>query len=303
MEYMSLYQLLSFFMIYAFFGWCTEVIFQALGKGIVVNRGFLNGPICPIYGCGVVSVLLLLEHLGSRYPETTNAAGIFVVGVFLATGIELFGGWILDKAFHARWWDYRDRKFNLNGYVCPQFALIWGFGILLVVRIVHPFIRNLLMLPGETKWGWGILIVLYVIFLADISTSVSIMVGLNKRFAELNELKQAMRVVSDKLSSKIGEESLDTKQKVEIARLEVALGKAELKDAIENAQDEIRDKIQDAGHELERNLEERKKELMDKVFARKHFGMGRMIFANPTFDHREYKHWLREIRNEFENKK
>ncbi len=89
-----------------------------MSKGLVVNRGFLNGPVCPIYGFGVLAVFFLLQITGDGEFYEQNALKVFIFGVVLATAVELFGGWILDKAFHARWWDYSDRPFNLNGYIC-----------------------------------------------------------------------------------------------------------------------------------------------------------------------------------------
>lgn len=113
-------------------------------QGLVVNRGFLNGPVCPIYGFGVLAVFFLLQITGDGEFYEQNALKVFIFGVVLATAVELFGGWILDKAFHARWWDYSDRPFNLNGYICLQFSIIWGMSILLVVRAVYPMLSSIL---------------------------------------------------------------------------------------------------------------------------------------------------------------
>ena len=120
MDY-SVYQLLGLFLVYSFLGWCVEVTFVAVTLGQVVNRGFLNGPVCPIYGVGMLGVLLLLE------PISDNILLLFFGGMLLCTAVELVGGWILEKVFHTRWWDYTDQPFNLKGYVCLGFSLMWGF--------------------------------------------------------------------------------------------------------------------------------------------------------------------------------
>ena len=104
-----IYQLLWLFFIYAFLGWCTEVAYAALDTGKLVNRGFLNGPLCPIYGCGMAAVLTLL------LPLQDNLLILFAGGMLLTTLIELVGGWALKTLFHTTWWDYSDKPFNLGG--------------------------------------------------------------------------------------------------------------------------------------------------------------------------------------------
>lgn len=287
MEQLEMYKILSYFLIYSFLGWGVEVAYQAISKGLVINRGFLNGPVCPIYGFGVVSILVLLYTVSDGHPEQVNAFGVFVIGVILATVIELFGGWALDKLFHARWWDYRDRKFNLNGYICPEFSVYWGIGIVILIRIIHPFIYDFIFLRPVLMISWLILIVMYLIYFVDFCTSVLIMIGLNKRFAELDELQRRMRVVSDRMSTKIGEDTLEKKEKVEEARVEVALAKAELHDEIEE-------------HRLKYHA--RKREIYDRIIKQKYFGTGRMFFDNPTFEHRDYIQYIDELRREKNSK-
>lgn len=283
MEQLEMYKILSYFLIYSFLGWGVEVAYQAISKGLVINRGFLNGPVCPIYGFGVVSILVLLYTVSDGHPEQVNAFGVFVIGVILATVIELFGGWALDKLFHARWWDYRDRKFNLNGYICPEFSVYWGIGIVILIRIIHPFIYDFIFLRPVLMISWLVLIVMYVIYFVDFCTSVLIMIGLNKRFAELDELQRRMRIVSDRMSTKIGEDTLEKKEKVEEVRVEVALAKAEIHDELEE-------------HRLKYHA--RKREIYDRIIKQKYFGTGRMFFDNPTFEHRDYIQYIDELRRE-----
>ena len=195
---LTYYQVLQYFVIYSFLGWCVEVIYQAAAKGIVVNRGFLNGPVCPIYGFGVISVFALL---GAFSPESMYEASgllVFAEGIVLATAIELFGGWALDKIFHARWWDYSNKPLNFHGYICLEFSLIWGMGIVFVVKILQPSIESMsaAILP-ESQAGWILLAVIYTGYAADVVVSAMIMAGLNKRMAELDEMRRRMRVVSE----------------------------------------------------------------------------------------------------------
>lgn len=134
---MTFYDLLWYFTIYSFLGWCSEVIFATVTTGKFVNRGFLNGPVCPIYGFGMSLVLLVL------LPFSDNIPLLFIGGALLTSAIELVGGWALKKFFHTTWWDYSNQPFNLGGYICLKFSILWGLCVVVVIRIVHTAIASL----------------------------------------------------------------------------------------------------------------------------------------------------------------
>ena len=115
---MELYHLAAFFFIYGVLGWCVEVAYAAAKQGEFVNRGFLNGPICPIYGVGVVSVIYCLGEVKG------NLAVLYAASVALVTVIEGITGFVMDRLFHHKWWDYTDQPLNIGGYVCLVFSLI-----------------------------------------------------------------------------------------------------------------------------------------------------------------------------------
>ena len=207
---MTYYQIFSYFIIYSFIGWCVEVVFHAVRYGRVINRGFLNGPVCPVYGFGVILVFGVLNIIAALYSPTGGVAGIpipilYVLGLLLTSFVEFMGGFLLDKFFHARWWDYRNEKFNIGGYVCLKFSLIWGAGIILIVRILHPMLieQNLSRFPEQI--GRWILVVMYAAYVTDVIVSALTMMKLNQQLAELEELRQSMRVVSNTLSYVLGE--------------------------------------------------------------------------------------------------
>ena len=236
----SYYHILQYFLIYSFIGWCVEVIYQAVSKGVIVNRGFLNGPVCPIYGFGVLAVFAAVNTAEAYAEPGSGKAGfllVFLCGAALTTSIELFGGWALDKIFHARWWDYSDKPFNFHGYICLEFSLLWGLGIVLVVEVAHPLIASILNRSAPQSVGWPLMGILYTVYAADFMLSVMIMVGLNKRLAELDEMQKKMRVVSNKLSKEIGRGALETAQHVGEARVQAALATAEARDTLSAAKD------------------------------------------------------------------
>ena len=125
-----------YFFIYAFLGWCVEVVFHTITTGRWVNRGFLNGPVCPIYGVGMVLVLLAL------WPLRHNLFVLFLGSVVLTSTLELITGWVLKTLFHTTWWDYSDEPFQLGGYICLRFSLAWGVGGVFMVRIIHPVVHQ-----------------------------------------------------------------------------------------------------------------------------------------------------------------
>ena len=127
---MTYYQICWYFLIYSFGGWALEVVYHAVACGKVINRGFLNGPVCPVYGFGVLSVFAMMNTFqGSGYQ--LNDGMIFLFGVILATAVELIAGWLLDVCFHARWWDYSNKPLNFHGYICLEFSSgEWRFCLL-----------------------------------------------------------------------------------------------------------------------------------------------------------------------------
>ena len=242
----SYYHIFQYFLIYSFLGWCTEVAYAAVCEGRVVNRGFLNGPVCPIYGFGILAVFGTINTGLSRFgtgSSYTNLLLIFLCGMALTTMIELFGGWALDRLFHASWWDYSDKPFNFHGYICLQFSLLWGIGIVLIVEVLHPLIAATFDRIMPETVGWPLMYFLYIVYASDTMLSVMIMVGLNKRLAELDEMQKRMRVVSNTLSDGIGRSALGTAQYIGEAKVQAALATAAAMDSLSAAKAEAVDSL------------------------------------------------------------
>ena len=196
---MTYYQICWYFLIYSFGGWVVEVIFHAVTLGKVVNRGFLNGPVCPVYGFGVISVFAMINTLQSSGHQMSDGM-IFLFGVILATVVELIAGWLLDVCFHARWWDYSDKPLNFHGYICLEFSLIWGLAILLVVKVFQKYVENHTSAHADSILGWIVLAILYSIYLVDFIVTVAVIRGLNKKLTRLDKIRSDMRIVSDKMT-------------------------------------------------------------------------------------------------------
>jgi len=124
-------------MIYSFFGWVYEVILWFLDMGYWDNRGFLFGPLCPIYGTVAVLALAVL------YRRTKHFALLFLIGVVLATVVEYIVSVVLEALFGLRWWDYSQYRFHIQGRVSLLGAVVFGILIVLLVKIIHPNIEAL----------------------------------------------------------------------------------------------------------------------------------------------------------------
>jgi uncharacterized membrane protein len=200
----EIYRILWYFAVYSVLGWCVEVVYCTVKTGKVANRGFLNGPVCPVYGFGMLAICRVVDLLPLERMGQIRFIPLFLAGMVLASLVELIAGWSLFHLFHTRWWDYSDRPFNIGGYVCLQMSLLWGTGTLIMIDFIHPITQRLTVDTVPMRVGWAVLAAFYMVFAADLAVTVSIMVGLNKRLAQLDELRASMRTVSDSMSGVLG---------------------------------------------------------------------------------------------------
>ncbi len=141
----SLYEVFIVFAVYSFLGWLLEVIFTMVYRGGFDNRGFLNGPACPIYGFGALATLFILS------PFRGNFLAFFAGAVVLATVLELIVGFILDRVFREKWWDYTNEPLNFCGYICMKYSIFWGVSCTFLMYILHPGVMRLVeKLPVRT---------------------------------------------------------------------------------------------------------------------------------------------------------
>jgi len=199
---MTFYEGVFYFFIYSILGWLAEVLFEKVTTDHFVNKGFLNGPICPIYGFGALLFLLCLR------PFQGNFLLVFFFSFVLATFLEYITDYVLEHLFHKRWWDYRDYAFNLNGRVCLLFSLFWGCGGVIILYFIHPIVMKTVSHISEDV-GIIFLICLIVLFLLDLVITVIAMVKLSNMIDELvilpikvkAELVKAYKAAIGKLSS------------------------------------------------------------------------------------------------------
>ena len=157
------------FIVYSIAGWLLEITVGLLQKHRFVNRGFLIGPICPIYGTGALLITFCLSPLH-------NPIVIFLASVLICATLEYSTSVIMEKLFHVRWWDYSDRPFNLNGRICLEALIVFGIGGTLVTLIFSPALYHILSsLPDVALYALALIFV--VALLADAFLSLYLIKG------------------------------------------------------------------------------------------------------------------------------
>lgn len=198
-------EMIFYFLTYAFLGWCAEVAFAAMKSGSFVNRGFLNGPYCPIYGFGALLVILCLT------PLQHNLAALFLGSCAITTLLEYLTGAALEKLFHTRWWDYSDMPFNIHGHVCLLFSVLWGLACTFVMRIIQPMIAHLYALTPFPLM-LSIVITLSAVMLADAIVTVLAVRKLTRSLQHITELAEDLRLLSDEIGESISDRAIDAKE-------------------------------------------------------------------------------------------
>ncbi|MCI5623765.1 MULTISPECIES: putative ABC transporter permease [Anaerostipes] len=250
---MSVYYVVLSFFVYGFLGWCTEVAFAAVKERYFVNRGFLNGPICPIYGLGVTAVVFFL----TRYRE--NLLLLYIASVVLVTVLEGLTGWLMEKIFHARWWDYSEMPLNIGGYVCLLFSLIWGVACVLIVDFIHPVTMKLLSwIPYYA--GCAALVLFMIGMFADLYVTVASILKMNKRLAAMQEIAQELHRISDEIGENIYENVKDAMDH----HNEIKQKSKELSDGMEQKRKEITDEFEQRKKKMKAERDQRRQELIDR---------------------------------------
>ncbi len=186
------------FISYAFLGWCMEVICKLIEKGKFINRGFLIGPYCPIYGWGAIAITLLLK----RY--TYDVLVLFVMSTIICSIIEYFTSYFMEKRYHARWWDYSNKKFNINGRICLETLIPFGILGVIIMYVTNPWLLNIYeKIPAI--YLHVITAILAIIFLVDNIISSNVISSINKEGSKL--VKDNTEEITEKVKQILREKS------------------------------------------------------------------------------------------------
>ena len=228
---LTYYEICIDFLVYSFLGWVLEVVFHAAKLGKIVNRGFLNGPVCPVYGFGMVGLLMLLRSTSPADAiEDTNVFVLFFICMLFGSAVELLAGWLLDVIFHMRWWDYSDEPFNLHGYICLRFSLLWGVGGIVVIGMLYPMLSNITTAKIPQKYGWIIMLLLYIVYFVDFIVTVASILGLNKKLKEIDRLQKMLRKVSDNMTERIGKTAYKAGEQIGEGAVQASLAMDNVRD-------------------------------------------------------------------------
>lgn len=188
-------ELITYFFIYSFLGWCIESIYKSICEKRLINSGFLYGPICPIYGYGAIIMYIFLDDVSSK-PFITFCLGFVVLSIW-----EYLVGFFLEKVFHRTYWDYSNNKFNLQGRVCLLNSVFWGILGVLFIDLIHPFVTGILSNVNSE-----------IIIYCDITVAtlflIDTIVSINSNFSIASKLKRV-----DELNASIKEKLDEIKQK------------------------------------------------------------------------------------------
>ncbi|MBE6034582.1 MAG: hypothetical protein E7222_07750 [Clostridiales bacterium] len=175
---------------YSVIGWVYETILCSVNEKRWINRGFLNGPYCPVYGFGAILDLLVLNDVKGIFM-------LFLLGAVLTCTLEYFTSWVMEELFQTRWWDYSERKFNFNGRICLAGAMVFGIFTVLLIRILHPEVSGLTnYAPHSFLVAFALIMI--PIFIIDCSVTIINVLGFNKKLKivsiklQLNEIKNQL---------------------------------------------------------------------------------------------------------------
>ena len=275
------------FFFYCLCGWIWESCYVSLRQGHWVDRGFLHGPVLPIYGSGAIIILL------ATIPVAEDLRLVWLFGMAAATALEYVTGAAMERIFKVRYWDYSSQRFNLNGHICLSSSIAWGFFSILMVRFLHPPVARLLArIPALCVDPLAH--VLTAAFTVDAVRSVQAALDLRDMLARLAEENEDLRRLAKRaevyaafakddlrrfrektelealeLRQRVGEE-LEERRQARRERVEAALrrrfgAKLEILSTISNALETCRNHLEDLPDSTPENLAERRADLEEAI--------------------------------------
>ncbi len=284
---MQIYYLILYFFTYGLLGWCTEVAYAAVRQGKFVNRGFLNGPICPIYGVGVSVVIYFLM------PLSGNLVLLYAASTVLVTVLEGITGYLMERLFHHKWWDYSDQPLNIGGYVCLIFSLVWGVACVFIVSVFHPLIHKLLAL---IPFAAGVVLCagLMAVLFADLYVTASGILKLNRQLETMERIAGELKELSDKLGETIYENVMETMEIREEGLKRISDAAVGRKERFEELTTEQRQRTRARLLELHERYE--------AVSRERSRVAGRLMNAFPRMESRRHKVLLEELKKRMKNR-
>lgn len=269
--------LLLFF--YSCLGWLMEVTLKYIEFHRFINRGYLIGPYCPIYGCGVVAMIVLVEE---ALRGRGSFGDVFLAGMVVCGALEYFVSWLMEKLFHARWWDYSKKPMNLHGRIWIGNIILFGLGSVIVIKFVNP-----ILMKGLNTWSNGLLIgssvSIVCLLIADNilsgkmmnvvkreidATDVSVMDNTEEISSKIREILLSKNILLRRISSAyptLKIRPLNLTKQLKKARQEVKAATKKVKAELRLEADIQKEKVRNAGiitaTEIEHRIAKAKEEL------------------------------------------
>ena len=190
------YPSLWLFFVYSFAGWLLETAQAAVKQKRFVNRGFLNLPLCPIYGTVSLVFAMFLPELRD------TPLFLFLGGMILSAFVEFVSGWALERIFHRKWWDYSNEKFQFDGYVCLKYAAVWGVFAVICILFLNPLLLRLGSLVPEfitVPLLWALIVLLLI----DFASSAAALLQMERRLRRVDEIGDSMSQFTDALGNAV----------------------------------------------------------------------------------------------------
>lgn len=296
-------QWLLVFYLYCMLGWCFESTVVSVGQRRLVNRGFLRGPMLPIYGFGAV----ILLHVS--LPLKQHPVWLYLASMIAATVFEYIVGVVMEKIFKVKYWDYSKQRFQFQGYICLRSSLCWGFLGLILTSVIHPPIEKLVL--GLPFIGLIVIDVLFsAAFISDVIVSVRSALDLAKVLEELDRLREQGAELRQQLSETALVGLTNLSYRVEEAHGEftekVGEAKAQLAERVDDAReqlaavhemrsDERRAQTAAAREQLQAKLDELQRRFDERAAA-----LGRtrksLLRGNPTARSERYTEVLERLK-------
>lgn len=233
------------FFIYAILGWIIETTLVSIEKRKFVNRGFLIGPYCPIYGFGGLAITILLKNY------TKDPIVLFLMAVIICGTLEYFTSYIMEKIFKARWWDYSAKKYNINGRICLETVVLFGILGCLVMYVLNPITFKYLNMLSNSMLNI-ISAICFTIFITDNIVSYNVISSFTKTVKTINV-------------GKIKDNTEEITKKVR----EVLIGKSFFNKRLMEAYPNLQAKIKEKARQIAQKAKEVKTEMSDKVESMK----------------------------------
>ena len=259
---LTFYKYFLLFIIYSILGWAMEVISVSIQNKRIVNRGFLIGPYCPIYGFGALFIILLL----GRYKY--DPLVLFVMTVVTCGILEYLTSWAMEVLFKARWWDYSKQKFNLNGRVCLRNLACFGILGLLVTYILNPFFTDLIGNLSNNALKWTVISIL-VLFIIDGIMSFIVIFNFRKITKEVNEEKrednteEITKMVRQLFAQKsfFNRRFVNAYPKLEAIKMKVKEIQVKIKENVDEVKENINEKKEEIKNTIEKTTRKTKVQL------------------------------------------